>query len=56
MPNLNAGIDYDRHDGVLQTSSGIMLTVDRQSMYFGAGTGAIGAGSVFYPGVDSIAP
>ena len=51
LPSLNAGIDYDLHDGNLQTSSGIIRAVDRESLYFGAGAGAVGAGTAAIPGV-----
>jgi outer membrane protein TolC len=51
LPSLNAGTDYNLHDGNLQTSAGIIRGVDRESLYFGAGAGAVGAGTVAIPGV-----
>jgi len=51
LPNLNAGTNYDDHSGNLQQSTGATLVVHRQSLYVGAGAGAIGAGTVAIPGV-----
>ena len=51
LPNINAGSNYDDHTGNLQQSTGALLSVHRQSLYLGAGAGAIGAGTVTIPGV-----
>jgi outer membrane protein TolC len=51
LPSINAGMNYDDHSGNLQQSTGAMLNVHRQSLYLGAGAGAIGAGTVTIPGV-----
>ena len=51
LPNINAGTNYDDHNGNLQQSTGAMLNVHRQSLYVGAGAGAIGAGTVAIPGI-----
>jgi outer membrane protein TolC len=51
LPNLNAGMNYDDHNGPLQQSSGNILNVNRQAFYLGMGAGAIAAGTVNIPGV-----
>ncbi|HTU17012.1 MAG TPA: TolC family protein [Gemmataceae bacterium] len=51
LPNLNAGLNYDDHNGPLQQSDGNILKVNRQALYLGAGAGAIAAGTVNIPGV-----
>ncbi len=52
LPNLNAGVSYDYHAGTLQASFGAIREVDRQALDVGAGTGAVGAGTVPVPGVQ----
>lgn len=52
LPNINLGTDYDLHRGALQQASGNILSVNRDSMYLGAGTQAVAAGSVSIPGVQ----
>lgn len=54
LPNLNAGANYDAHDGPLQQSSGNILKVNRDALYFGAGAGAVAAGTVGIPGVQYV--
>jgi outer membrane protein TolC len=51
LPTLSAGASFDWHDGTLQSSQGIIRNVERQSVYFGAGASAVGAGTVTVPGV-----
>jgi outer membrane protein TolC len=51
LPSLHAGGSYDDHAGNLQQSSGNILTVDRNSVYLGAGANAVAAGTVSIPGV-----
>ena len=51
LPNLNAGSSVDSHRGVLQRSSGVILDVNRDSLYAGAGAFAVGAGTPNIPGV-----
>ncbi len=43
VPTLNVGVGYNRHDGPLQDTSGDIVDVSRQSLYFGGGP-AIGNG------------
>jgi len=56
LPDLNAGASVDQHTGNLQTSSGVIRQVDRQSFYLGAGGGPAGAGTVPVPGVFLFSP
>jgi outer membrane protein TolC len=51
LPTINLGTSFDKHVGVLQQSSGNILRVQRQALYFGAGANAIAAGTVNIPGV-----
>jgi outer membrane protein TolC len=51
LPDLNAGLNYDTHNGVLQQSKGNILDVNRGSMYYGLGANAIAAGTVNIPGL-----
>ncbi len=39
VPNLNLGIGYNRHDGPIQDTTGNVIDVSRQSLYFGGGAG-----------------
>jgi outer membrane protein TolC len=51
LPSLHLGASYDDHNGNLQQSSGNILKVDRNNVYFGLGANAIAAGTVGIPGV-----
>src|SRR5438552_2655704 len=51
LPTLQYGTSYNNHDGPLQQAGGNILTVNRNSLYFGAGAHAVGAGTVTIPGV-----
>lgn len=51
LPTLNAGTTFNLHRGNLQSSQGIILDVDRQSLYAGAGAVTTGTGTVAIPGV-----
>jgi outer membrane protein TolC len=55
LPNLDAGFSYDLHSGNLLSSQGLILDVERQSLYLGAGASAVGAGPVAIPGVNLVA-
>jgi len=46
LPSLNAGLNYDAHNGPLQQSTGNILTINRDSLYLGAGANAVGSGTV----------
>ncbi len=52
MPSLNAGTNYHLHTGNLQRSSGRILNLTEQSLYFGGGAVAIAAGTVEIPAVN----
>jgi outer membrane protein TolC len=51
LPTINAGSNYDHHQGTLQDSSGNILKVNRDALYVGLGASAIGAGTVNIPGI-----
>ena len=51
LPTLNLGTNYDSHTGPVQQSSGNILSVQRSSVYVGAGASAVGSGTVNIPGV-----
>ena len=52
LPNFNFGLNYDLHRGTLQQSNGNMLRVDRDSLYVGLGSNAVGSGTVTIPGLN----
>ncbi|HWG43556.1 MAG TPA: TolC family protein, partial [Gemmataceae bacterium] len=54
LPNFNAGANYDAHTGPLQQSSGNILKVNRNALYFGMGAGATAAGTVPVPGIQYV--
>jgi outer membrane protein TolC len=51
LPTINLGTSYDGHTGPLQQSNGNILNVKRNSLYIGAGSVAIAAGTVNIPGL-----
>ncbi len=51
LPSINPGMNYDSHTGNLQQSDGNILSVNRSAVYVGAGSNAVGAGTVNIPGV-----
>lgn len=51
LPTVNLGGNFNLHRGDLQTSGGTILDVNRQSLYLGAGSQAVGTGTVAFPGV-----
>jgi outer membrane protein TolC len=51
LPSINPGTSYDSHSGNLQQSDGNILSVNRSSVYVGAGSNAVGSGTVSIPGV-----
>ncbi len=52
LPNINVGTNYDLHRGPLQQSNGNVLRVNRDALYYGFGTGAVGAGTISIPGLN----
>jgi outer membrane protein TolC len=51
LPTLNAGLNYDAHTGPLQRDTGVILEVNRNALYIGAGANAVAAGTVTVPGI-----
>lgn len=51
LPSINAGTSYNTHSGTLQQSDGNILSVNRSSIYVGAGSLAVAGGTVQIPGV-----
>jgi outer membrane protein TolC len=51
LPTINLGTSVDSHWGVLQQSTGNILSVRREAVFVGAGANAIAAGTVNIPGV-----
>ncbi len=54
FPNLNIGTSLTIHRGNLLAASGMIRDVDRESLYFGAGSDVRGAGTVAVPGVHVV--
>jgi outer membrane protein TolC len=52
LPNINAGMNFDGHNGNLQQSTGNILNVNRDALYVGLGAGAVGSGTVTVPGIQ----
>ncbi|MDB5313875.1 MAG: Outer rane efflux protein [Gemmataceae bacterium] len=52
LPNINLGTNYDLHRGPLQQSTGNILNVHRDALYFGLGANATAAGTVNIPGLS----
>ncbi len=51
LPDLNAGSNYHLHNGPLQTSFGLIRTLNEQSVYVGGGARALAAETVAIPAV-----
>src|SRR5579884_1299291 len=51
LPTLNAGLNFDNHNGPLQQSTGTITKVNRGALYLGLGANAVGAGTVNIPGL-----
>jgi outer membrane protein TolC len=51
LPSINPGMNYDSHTGNLQQSDGNILSLNRSAFYIGAGSSAVGSGTVTIPGV-----
>ena len=52
LPNLNIGTNYHAHTGVFQRSSGQILSVNSQSLYFGGGGDTVAQGTLNIPAVS----
>ena len=51
LPSIQAGFSYHKHDGNLQASDGNIIDVNRGSLQYGLGAGAVGAGTTQRPGL-----
>jgi len=51
LPSVNIGGNFRQHSGVYLAAPGLVRSVDVQSLYLGAGAGAVGAGTPNTPGV-----
>ncbi|TVP99862.1 MAG: TolC family protein [Planctomycetaceae bacterium] len=51
LPSLQSGFHIHRHDGNIQASNGAIIDLDRSSVQYGLGVGAVGASQIFRPGV-----
>jgi outer membrane protein TolC len=51
VPSIRTGLNYNKHDGVIQNVEGAMIQNSRSSLYTGFGSQAVGAGSPAVPGV-----
>jgi outer membrane protein TolC len=56
LPTLNAGMNYHGHTGNLQRSSGKILAVDQQALYFGGGARTVAAECIGIPAVNIVSP
>jgi outer membrane protein TolC len=54
LPSLNAGSNFHLHTGNLQRSSGRILNLTEQSLFFGGGAMALAAGTVEIPAINLI--
>jgi outer membrane protein TolC len=51
LPSIRAGVSYNKHEGTLQASNGIVSDNSRAALNAGLGVQAVGAGSPVVPGV-----
>ena len=51
LPSIQAGFSVHRHDGNYQASDGSIIDVNRNSLQYGLGMGATGAGTTPRPGL-----
>lgn len=51
LPSIRAGLNYNKHEGVIQDVVGEAFDTSRGAMYGGLGAAAVGAGSPAVPGV-----
>jgi outer membrane protein TolC len=56
VPSLNAGSNYHGHTGNLQRSSGRILSLSQQALYFGGGARTLAAESVSIPAINIASP
>lgn len=51
LPSLRVGLNYNKHEGVIQDVIGTAFPTSRGAFWVGGGAGAVGAASPAYPGV-----
>jgi outer membrane protein TolC len=51
LPSINAGVNYNKHEGRIQDVRGEVFDTSRGGLYSGLGAQAVGAGSPAVPGV-----
>lgn len=51
LPSIRVGMNYNKHEGVIQDVVGSPIDTSRGALYNGLGAGAVGAGSPAYPGI-----
>ncbi|MEX2137633.1 MAG: TolC family protein [Pirellulales bacterium] len=51
LPSINAGVNYNKHEGRIQDVRGEVFDTSRGALYSGLGAQAVGAGSPAVPGV-----
>jgi outer membrane protein TolC len=56
LPSLNSGGNYHGQNGALQRPTGKIELLSEQSLYLGAGAGAVGSGTPSIPGVNIFTP
>jgi outer membrane protein TolC len=54
LPTLHGGMDFDLHHGNLLASGGVIRADRRESLYAGAGSAVVGAGTLGIPGAQLI--
>lgn len=53
LPSIQSGFHFSRHDGNIQASDGSILDVNRSSVQYGLGVGAVAAGPILRPGLNA---
>ncbi len=51
LPSLRAGVNYNKHEGPIQSVAGDVFNTSRGALYTGLGANAVGAGSPGVPGL-----
>ncbi|MBL9081141.1 MAG: TolC family protein [Planctomycetales bacterium] len=51
LPSIRMGLNYNKHEGVIQDVVGNAFNTSRGAFYSGMGAGAVGAGSPVFPGI-----
>jgi outer membrane protein TolC len=51
LPSIHAGVSYNKHEGVLQSSSGAVFDKSRGALHSGLGVRSVGTGSPPVPGM-----